>query len=85
METTLLTPDKAPSAPTGLMPPVTANNGRDKVHWPAEVWDRIDKAVHDEVMRTRVGQKFLPIRPVISRTTSIKIPKFQYVGFRFLF
>jgi uncharacterized linocin/CFP29 family protein len=54
----------APVAPTGTM-------GRDKVPWSADVWNRIDKAVHDEVMRTRVGQKFLPLRPVHERTTSV--------------
>jgi uncharacterized linocin/CFP29 family protein len=53
-------------------PPVATNNwGRDKVHWTKDIWDRIDKAVYDEVMRTRVGQKFLPIRPVLPRTTSV--------------
>jgi uncharacterized linocin/CFP29 family protein len=48
-----------------------ANNGRDKIHWSKDVWDRIDKAVHVEMMRTRVAQKFLPIRPVFPRTTSV--------------
>jgi uncharacterized linocin/CFP29 family protein len=72
METILMTPSTAPSMPTGMMPPVTTKNlGRDKVHWTPDIWDRIDKAVHDEVMRTRVAQKFLPIRPVIPRTTSV--------------
>ena len=28
----------------------TPNLGRDKVHWSKEVWDRIDTAVHDEMM-----------------------------------
>lgn len=51
-----------------------ANNlGRDKVHWNKDVWDRIDKAVHDEMMRTRVGQKFLPIRPVLPHTTTLPL------------
>ena len=49
----------------------STGNGRDKIHWSKEVWDRIDKAVHTEMMRTRVGQKFLPIRPVFPRTTSV--------------
>ncbi len=47
------------------------NNGRDKIHWTQEVWDRIDKAVHDEVMRTRVAAKFLPIRMVPPKTVSV--------------
>jgi uncharacterized linocin/CFP29 family protein len=72
MDTTLMTPGAAPTIPTGPVPPATTNNfGRDKVHWTTDIWDRVDKAVHDEVMRTRVAQKFLPIRPVISRTTSV--------------
>jgi hypothetical protein len=41
-------------------PAATNNLGRDKVPWTKDIWDRIDKAVHEEVMRTRVGQKFLP-------------------------
>jgi uncharacterized linocin/CFP29 family protein len=72
MQTTLMTPGAALLTPVAGMPPVTTTNlGRDKVHWTQDIWDRIDKAVHDEVMRTRVGQKFLPIRPVIPRTTSV--------------
>jgi uncharacterized linocin/CFP29 family protein len=51
--------------------PTLANNGRDKIHWSKDVWDRIDKAVHAEMLRTRVAQKFLPIRPVFPRTTSV--------------
>jgi uncharacterized linocin/CFP29 family protein len=67
-----MTPEARQSTPVEPVPPVTKNNfGRDKVHWTPDIWDRIDKAVHDEVMRTRVAQKFLPIRPVISRTTSV--------------
>src|SRR5215469_15066968 len=54
----------------GAQQPMT-NNGRDKIHWSKEVWDRIDKAVHAEMMRTRVAQKFIPIRPVLPRTTSV--------------
>jgi uncharacterized linocin/CFP29 family protein len=56
-----------------MAPPITATNnlGRDKVHWTKDIWDRIDKAVHDEMMRTRVCQRFLPIRPVLARTTSV--------------
>jgi uncharacterized linocin/CFP29 family protein len=49
----------------------TINLGREKVQWTPDIWDRIDKAVHDEVMRTRVGQKFMPIRPVVQSATSV--------------
>jgi uncharacterized linocin/CFP29 family protein len=58
--------------PAGVTPvTVTTNQGRDKVHWSQDVWDRIDRAVHDEVMRTRVAAQFLPIHLVIPRTTSV--------------
>src|ERR1700758_5560848 len=66
MDTILMTP------PVGPVSPVTTNNfGRDKVHWTADIWDRIDKAVHDEVMRTRVGQQFMTIIPVLQKSTSV--------------
>lgn len=45
--------------------------GRESVPWPKEVWEAIDRHVHDEVMRTRVGAKFLPHRKVDPKTTSI--------------
>jgi len=67
METTMV----MPAPVTAMMPNAASNMGRDKVHWSQDVWNRIDKAVHDEVMRTRVGQRFLPLRPVIPRTTSV--------------
>jgi len=66
MATPTMTPMMA-AMPTMMM----MNNGRDKIHWTQEVWDRIDKAVHDEVMRTRVGAKFLPIRMVPPKTVSV--------------
>jgi uncharacterized linocin/CFP29 family protein len=39
------------------------NNGRDQVvQWRGtDIWARIDKAVHDEMARTRVGAKFIPL------------------------
>jgi uncharacterized linocin/CFP29 family protein len=49
----------------------TTNNGRDKIQWSQEVWDRIDVAVHDECVRTKVASKFLPIHPVQPRTTTV--------------
>jgi len=49
------------STATMMRPPsAITNNGRDKVHWSKEVWDRIDMAVHQETMRTKVASKFLP-------------------------
>ena len=57
--------------PTITPTPTMMNNGRDKINWTQDIWDRIDKAVHDEVMRTRVAAKFLPIRPVLAKTVSV--------------
>jgi uncharacterized linocin/CFP29 family protein len=42
----------------------TANNlGREKLPWSPELWDRVDRAVHDEIRRTVVGRRFLPLVP----------------------
>lgn len=67
----MATPTMTIPAAAVALSPGTNNFGRDKVDWTQDIWDRIDKAVHDEVMRTRIGQKFLPIRPVVPRTTSV--------------
>ena len=63
--------------PQHSFPPTNTGNGRDKIHWSREVWERIDKAVHAEMMRTRICQKFLPIRPVFPRTTSVPFDSIQ--------
>jgi uncharacterized linocin/CFP29 family protein len=48
------------------------NNGRDKLPWGQELWDRIDQAVHEECNRTKIAQKFLPIHgPVASGTLTV--------------
>ena len=66
------TPAQANMTPSaGYLAPTATNNGRNKIHWSQDIWDRIDKAVHDEMMRTRVAQQFLPLRPVLPRTTSV--------------
>lgn len=71
-DSTLMTPSTEPSIAVGRVPPVATNNfGRDKVHWTTDIWDRIDKAVHDEVMRTRVGEQFMTIIPVLQKSTSV--------------
>jgi uncharacterized linocin/CFP29 family protein len=36
------------------------NNGRELLDWSQEVWDRLDKQVHGESLRTEVASKFLP-------------------------
>jgi uncharacterized linocin/CFP29 family protein len=35
--------------------------GRDRLTWSVDIWKLIDDAVHDEVMRTSVATKFLPL------------------------
>ena len=48
------------------------NNGRDKLPWSQEVWDRIDQAVHAECGRTKVAEKFLPMHgPVDPGTLTV--------------
>jgi uncharacterized linocin/CFP29 family protein len=45
--------------------------GRNKIPWSHDVWERIDLAVAHEVKRTRIGARFLPLRPVPPKTTSV--------------
>jgi uncharacterized linocin/CFP29 family protein len=47
------------------------HKGRSKIPWSKDVWDRIDKAVETEARRTRIGARFLPIRMVPPKTTSV--------------
>jgi uncharacterized linocin/CFP29 family protein len=47
----------------------TTNNGRDRVGWTPDFWDRIDRAVHDEMCRVGVGRRFLPLLPVPNALT----------------
>jgi uncharacterized linocin/CFP29 family protein len=37
------------------------NYGRDKLTWNQDIWNRIDQAVHDEAMRTKIAAKFIPL------------------------
>ncbi len=34
---------------------------RNQIPWDEEIWNRIDRAVHDECKRTKIATKFLPI------------------------
>ena len=40
------------------------NLGRDKLSWAQELWDRVDAAVHDEMKRTLIARRFIPVVPV---------------------
>src|SRR5262249_41624578 len=46
--------------------------GRDKLAWNQEIWNRIDRAVHDEAQRTKIPAKVLPLSPVGPDTTKIQ-------------
>jgi hypothetical protein len=69
---------------TSSMPPTagaTANGGddtpsihqksREKVPWGQEIWDAMDRIVHDEVTKTCIHQKFMPCYKVHPKTTSV--------------
>ena len=48
------------------------NNGREKVPWSQEIWDRIDQAVHAECQRTKIAAKFLPMYgPIDPKATTV--------------
>jgi uncharacterized linocin/CFP29 family protein len=48
------------------------NPGQDKLSWSQSMWDRINKAVHDETQRIRVAAKFLPLHgPVEAGTLTV--------------
>src|ERR1700676_2935935 len=47
------------------------NLGRDKLTWSGEIWNTIDKAVHDEVQRTKIAAQFLPLYSVEANTTKV--------------
>jgi uncharacterized linocin/CFP29 family protein len=51
--------------------------GRSKIPWSKEVWDRIDQAVAMEIKRTRIGGRFLPMRSVPPKTTSVPTDSYQ--------
>ena len=47
-------------------------NGREKLEWPQEVWDRIDEAVHAECQRVAIAAKCLPlVGPLLPMTTTV--------------
>jgi uncharacterized linocin/CFP29 family protein len=65
METVTMTPRVA-------MPPTNRKNrGKDQIHWSDEVWKRIDAAVTEEMMQTRVAAQFLPPIHVPASVTTV--------------
>jgi uncharacterized linocin/CFP29 family protein len=48
------------------------NPGQERLSWSQPIWDRINKAVHDETQRIRVASKFLPLHgPVEAGTLTV--------------
>lgn len=47
------------------------NLGRDKLDWSKDIWDGIDKAVHDEMQRILIARKFMPIFPTTSDAKNV--------------
>ena len=37
------------------------NLGREKLPWDQTLWDRLDAAVHDEMMRVLIARRFIPV------------------------
>ncbi|MEU9917797.1 hypothetical protein [Streptomyces sp. NPDC051001] len=46
------------------------NLGRDKLPWKTDRWDLLDRVVHDEAARTRVGRKAVPCVPLADVLTA---------------
>jgi uncharacterized linocin/CFP29 family protein len=57
-----------------------ADKGREQVGWPRDVWEAIDRHVHDEMMRTHVAQKFLPHAKVHHKTTSVPTDSVEFIN-----
>lgn len=58
------------TAPTAMMPP-REHRGKDQIAWSDDVWKRIDAAATDEMIRTRVAAKFLPLVHVPKKVTTV--------------
>jgi hypothetical protein len=52
--------------------PSIHQKSREKVPWGPEIWDAMDRTVHDEVTRSCVHQKFIPCHKVHPKTTSVE-------------
>src|SRR5580704_13292823 len=45
--------------------------GKDQLTWSDDVWQMIDQAVNEEIMRSRMGAKFLPSVYVHKKRTTV--------------
>jgi encapsulating protein for peroxidase len=68
------------ASPNGGTPQSLHQKGRSKIPWSKDVWDRIDQAVTTEVKRTRIGGRFLPVRPVPPKTTSVPTDSYSAIA-----
>jgi uncharacterized linocin/CFP29 family protein len=48
--------------------------GRDRLSWSPDIWKLIDTAVHDEVLRTSIATKFLPISEPAPTPETMTVP-----------
>jgi uncharacterized linocin/CFP29 family protein len=48
--------------------------GRDRLSWSADIWNLIDTAVHDEVLRTSIATKFLPVSEPAPPPETMTVP-----------
>ncbi|MGA2663400.1 MAG: encapsulin [Nitrososphaerales archaeon] len=50
----------------------TGSRGKDQIQWSDEVWNALDRAVVEEMTRTRVGARFLPLVRVAKEQTTVE-------------
>lgn len=72
MATSSLAPTDGASANGSDDTPSIHQKSREKVPWGPEIWDAMDRIVHDEVTRTCIHQKFIPCHKVHPKTTSVQ-------------
>jgi hypothetical protein len=61
-----------PSMTSTAIPPTNGTNrGKDQIQWSPGVWNTLDQAVTQEMMRTRVAAKFLPPVHVEKKQTTV--------------
>jgi hypothetical protein len=60
-----------PMTPAATPPIYKKNRGKDQIQWGDSIWQALDDAVLDEMMRTRVAAKFLPQVNVDKKQTTV--------------
>lgn len=51
--------------------------GRENLDWNKDIWDRIDRAVHDEAKRTMIARRFMPIYLTTSDAKTVPADKIE--------